>query len=66
MANQVVTWPSCRKSILHFYWTKGQDIKQIMSHAQRGPQGAKKTAGQGVMSSRGKGLGGGGRAGESV
>ena len=60
MANQVVTWPSCRKSILHFCWTKGQNIKRIMFHAQSGLQGAKKTAGQGVMSSHGKGLRGGG------
>ena len=49
-----------RGSILHFCWTKGEDIKQIMFHARRGLQGAKKTAWQGVMSSRGKGLGGGG------
>ena len=62
---QQITWLG-QGSILHFCWTKGGNIKQIMFHPQRGLQGAKKTAGQGVMSSRGKGLGGEGRAGESV
>ena len=55
-----------RSSIFSFCWTIGGNIKQIMFHAQRGLQGAKRTAGQGVMSSRGKGLGSEGRAGESV
>jgi hypothetical protein len=54
------------QSILHPHWMKGRNIKHIMSHGQSGLQGEKRTAGQGVMSSCGNGLGGEGRAGEAV
>ncbi|MGZ6033352.1 MAG: hypothetical protein ACXWNS_16605, partial [Isosphaeraceae bacterium] len=53
-------------SIFSSYWMKPGDIKQIMSHHQKGLQEAKKTAGHGVMSSRGKGLGSEGMAREVV
>ena len=55
-----------KESILHLCWTKGKDIKQHYVPWSEGPQGAKKTAGHGVMSSHGKGLGSGVRAGEAV
>ena len=42
------------------------NIKQIMFLGRKGLQGAKKTAGQGVMSSHGKGLRSGPGAGEAV
>ena len=41
----------------YYYRMRGKNIKQIMSHHPGGLQGAKRTAGQGVMSCLARGYG---------